>query len=262
MVAEKIRENCPVETDELSYDEARTRGAMALFGENYGDRVRMVSISDESKELCGGTHVSASGDIGDFFIVGETGIAAGVRRIEAVAGQRALTWARDQRSMLANAAGLLKVAPESVDDRISALLARERELGKEVDELKRKLAGGGQDLMGKLRDVNGIKVIGAKLDVGDPATLRDTADMLRQKVGSGVVCLGGDNNGKAALLVAVTSDLAKGLNAGSLIREVAAVVGGRGGGRPDLAQAGGADVGKLDAAVEAIYNAVAQAKTT
>jgi alanyl-tRNA synthetase len=262
MVAEKIRENCPVETDELSYDEARTRGAMALFGENYGDRVRMVSISDESKELCGGTHVSASGDIGDFFIVGETGIAAGVRRIEAVAGQRALTWARDQRSMLANAAGLLKVAPESVDDRISALLARERELGKEVDELKRKLAGGGQDLMGKLRDVNGIKVIGAKLDVGDPATLRDTADMLRQKVGSGVVCLGGDNNGKAALLVAVTSDLAKGLNAGSLIREVAAVVGGRGGGRPDLAQAGGPDVDKLDAAVEAIYSAVAQAKTT
>ncbi|MCP4199534.1 MAG: alanine--tRNA ligase [Proteobacteria bacterium] len=262
MVAEKIRENYTVETDELSYDEARTRGAMALFGENYGDRVRMVSISDESKELCGGTHVSTSGEIGDFFIVSETGIAAGVRRIEAVAGQRALTWAREQRSRLVNAAGLLKVAPEAVEDRIAALLLRERELGKEVDGLKRKLAGGGQDLMDKVRDINGVKVLGAKLDVGDPGALRDTADMLRQKIGSGVVCLGGDNNGKAALLVAVTSDLAKGLNAGSLIREVAAVVGGRGGGRPDLAQAGGPDVGKLDAAVEAIYNAVAQAKTT
>jgi alanyl-tRNA synthetase len=235
---------------------------MALFGENYGDRVRMVSISDESKELCGGTHVSASGEIGDFFIINETGIAAGVRRIEAVAGQRALTWVREQRNRLAHASGLLKVAPEGVGDRISALLARERDLGKEVDELKRKLAGGGQDLMEKVQDVHGIKVIGAKLDVGDPATLRDTADMLRQKIGSGVVCLGGDNNGKAALLVAVTSDLAKRLNAGSLIREVAAIVGGRGGGRPDLAQAGGPDVAKLDAAVEAIYNAVAQVKTT
>ncbi len=262
MVAGKIRKNSPVETDELSYDEARARGAMALFGENYGDRVRMVSISDESKELCGGTHVSASGEIGDFFIINETGIAAGVRRIEAVAGQRALNWVREQRDRLVQVAGLLKVAPEGVGDRVSALLTRERDLGKEMDQLKRKLAGGGQDLMENAREVNGIKVIGAKLDVGDPATLRDTADMLRQKVGSGVVCLGGDNNGKAALLVAVTSDLAKSLNAGDLIREVATIVGGRGGGRPDLAQAGGPDVGKLDAAVKEIYNAVAKRKTT
>ncbi|MCP4604238.1 MAG: alanine--tRNA ligase [Proteobacteria bacterium] len=262
IVANKVRENHPVVTEVLPYAEARDQGAMALFGENYGDEVRMVAVSEESKELCGGTHVQSAGDIGDFFIVGETGIAAGVRRIEAVAGHRGLAWIRAQREILLKASGLLKVAPHGLLDRVDALLARERELIKEIEQLKRKLAGGGQNLMERVREVDGIKVIGAKLEVGDPAALRDTADVLRQRMGSGVVCLGGDNSGKAALVVAVTRDLAEHLSAGHLIREVAQVVGGRGGGRADLAQAGGPDVSKLEAAVEEIYNAVARAQET
>jgi alanyl-tRNA synthetase len=257
-VARKVRENHPVRTDEISYDEARAKGAVALFGENYGDRVRMVTISDESVELCGGTHVSASGDIGDFFITGETGVAAGVRRIEAVAGERARGWIRDQLDILESTAGLLKVAPGGLAERAKTLMSRERELAKQVDDFKRKLAGGGRDLMDAVMEVEGVKVIGARLEVGDPKALRDTADMLRGKIGSGVVCLGGENNGKAALLVAVTKDLIPGLNAGQFIREIAELVGGRGGGRPDLAQAGGPDVTKIDMAVASIYDAVAR----
>jgi alanyl-tRNA synthetase len=262
LVAKKVRENHSVATDQLSYAEARERGAMALFGEKYGDRVRMVGVSDESRELCGGTHVGSSGDIGDFFIISETGIAAGVRRIEAVAGQKALEWIRAQREILLNVSGLLKVTPSGLEERVSALLTRERELVREVERLRRRIAGGGKDLIDKVRDVNGVKVIGAELEVGDPASLRNAADVLRQKIGSGVVCLGGNNGGKAALVVAVTSDYKGRLSAGELIREVAEAVGGRGGGRPDLAQAGGPNVERLGAAVEKIYDAVAKATQT
>ncbi len=258
LVACKVRENHPVQTEEIPYDTAREKGAMALFGENYGDMVRMVTISSDSKELCGGTHVSKSGDIGDFYIVSETGIAAGVRRIEAVAGQKALAWIREQRMMLLKASSLLKVSPGDLENRVSILLARERDLSREVEQLKRKLASGGQDLMEKVREVEGIKVIGAKLEVGEPTALRDAADVLRERIGSGVICLGGKNGEKAAIVVAVTVDLAKRFHAGKLVGEVAKKVGGRGGGRPDLAQAGGPEVAKLDAAVDEIYNAVAR----
>jgi alanyl-tRNA synthetase len=259
IVAEVVRGNHPVVTEELAYDEARGRGAMALFGENYGDRVRMLTVSDESVELCGGTHVAASGEIGDFFIVQESGIAAGVRRIEAVAGGAALEWVVGQLGVLKKGAALLKVAPESLAERVEAVLVREKELLKEVAELKRSLARGGKDLMEGARDVEGIRVLGAVLDVGDPAALRDTSDTLKQKIGSGVICLGGNNDGKAALVVGVTADLTDRLNAGQLVREVAAAVGGRGGGRPDFAQAGGPDVGGLDAAVDSIYELVSRA---
>ncbi|MCP4676450.1 MAG: alanine--tRNA ligase [Deltaproteobacteria bacterium] len=259
LVAAKVRENHPVDTEELTYTEAKNQGAMALFGENYGDRVRMVTVSADSVELCGGTHVLSSGDIGDFFIINETGIAAGVRRIEAVAGHTALTWIREQREILLQAAGLLKTAPKGLPDRVTQLLSRERDLTKEIENLKRKLAAGGQDLMENVRVVDGIKVIGARIEVGDPAALRDTVDALRGKLDSGVICLGGEKAGKAALVVGVTKDLTKSLNAGRLIREVAEIVGGRGGGRPDLAQAGGPEIGRLDAAVEEIYDAVARA---
>ncbi len=262
LVAIKVRENHPVATVELAYSEARERGAIALFGENYGDEVRMVTVSDESVELCGGTHVQTSGDIGDFFITAETGIAAGVRRIEAVAGQKALDWIRAQRELLLQVSAMLKTAPAQLPDRVSALLARERELTKQTEQLKRKLASGGQDLMDGVREVDGVKVLGVRLEVGDPAALRDTADVLRQKIGSGVVCLGGEHKGKAALVVAVTKDQTGRLRAGSLIREVAQIVGGRGGGRPDLAQAGGPNAKKLDAAVEQIYDTVATALKT
>ena len=233
---------------------------MALFGENYADVVRMVSISDESKELCGGTHVGASGEIGCFFIVSETGIAAGVRRIEAVVGAKALAWIQNQRATIATISGLLKIAPDGIVDKMETVLARERDLVREVEQLKRKVAGSGTDLMDKVRDVEGIAVLGSTVEIGDPATLRDTADTLRQKLGSGVVCLAGKNGDKAALVVAITKDLVKHLNAGLLIREVASVVGGRGGGRPDMAQAGGPDPTKLDEAALSIYDAVARAR--
>ncbi len=259
LVATKVRENHPVSTEELTYTEAKEQGAMALFGENYGDRVRVVTVSDESVELCGGVHVLSSGSIGDFFIINETGIAAGVRRIEAVAGHKALAWIREQREILRHAAGLLKTAPNELLSRVTALLSRERDLAREIDNLKRKLAAGGQDLMENVRAVDGIQVIGARIEVGDPAALRDAVDALRGKLDSGVICLGGEKDGKASLVVGVTKDLTKCLNAGHLIREVAQIVGGRGGGRPDLAQAGGPEIAKLDAAVEEIYDAVARA---
>lgn len=259
-VAAKIRENHTVVTDELPFEEAREKGATALFGENYGDRVRMVTVSDKSVELCGGTHVSSSGAIGDFFVVGETGIAAGVRRIEAVAGESALKWIRGQREILLRAGDVLKIAPQGIPSRLESMLVREKELLKEIGELKRRLARGGSgDVMEKVRNVNGTQVLGVRLEVGDPGALRDTADSFCRKIGSGVVCLGGDNGGKAALVVAVSKDLTSRFHAGEMIKKMAGLVGGRGGGRPDFAQAGGPDVSKLDTAVDAIYDIVERA---
>ncbi len=262
IVATRVVDNRRVVTETLSYDEARSHGAMALFGETYGDAVRMVSVGKESVELCGGTHAERSGDIGAFFIVDETSIAAGVRRIEAVAGPVAQQWAADRRRALARAAALLKVSAGGLDARLAQILAREKELTKEIEQLKRRLVSGGTsrtDPLQNAREIEGVKVVSTRLEIGDPATLRDTADRLRQQLGSGVICLAGDNGGKAAIVVAVTKDLAKTLHAGNLIKEVVSEVGGRGGGRADLAQAGGPDVAGLDAAVERIYKAVARA---
>jgi alanyl-tRNA synthetase len=258
-VAMKILENVPVETIETSYDAARAKGAMALFGEKYEADVRMVTVSEESMELCGGTHVARSGDIGACYIIGEMNIAAGVRRIEAVAGIPALKWAHERRALLDECAHRLKVAPEQTGVRLTAMMERERELQKEIAELKKKLASGGQDLMANLKMVEGIKVIGAMLEVGEPAALRDTADMLRNRIESGVVCLGGDNKGKAALVVSVSKDLTGKLKAGELVKQVSEIVGGRGGGRPDFAQAGGPNLERLDDAVSGIFDAVKKA---
>jgi alanyl-tRNA synthetase len=256
LVAIKISENIQVVTEETSYDAARAKGAMALFGEKYEADVRMVAVSDESIELCGGTHVSRSGDIGACYIVAENGIAAGVRRIEAVAGHAALKWAQERRGLLEAAARTLKVAPEETPRRLSAMMERERSLLKEIADLKRKLASGGTDIMSGLRSVRGIQVLGARLEVGEPAALRETADKVRDKLRSGVVCLGGENRGKAALVVSVSKDLTGRIRAGDLVRRVAKIVGGSGGGRPDFAQAGGPIVDKLEEAVSAIYDAV------
>jgi alanyl-tRNA synthetase len=256
LVAEKILENVEVSTVVTTYDEARAKGAMALFGERYEESVRMVSVSAASQELCGGTHVRRSGDIGACYIVGEFGIAAGVRRIEAVAGMRALEYAALNRNTLARAAGLLKIAPEGLLSRVESAVAKEKELHREIADLKRKLASGGQDLLENQQIICGVKVVAAKIGVGEPAALRDAADTIKAKLGSGVVCLGGDNNGKAALVVAVSEDLTAKLKAGELIKAVSEVVGGRGGGRPDFAQAGGPDVDSLERAVNLIYEVV------
>jgi alanyl-tRNA synthetase len=258
-VTDRVVENGPVTTNETTYDAACATGAMAIFEENYGDVVRLVQVGAESLELCGGIHVDASGEIGPFFITSESGIAAGVRRIEAVAGRPALDYAIGARGALEDAARLVKAQPQALPEKVEKLLAKERELRAEVDALKRRLASGSAaDLTSSLREIAGVKVLGSVLGVGDPATLRDTADQLRTKLGSAVICLGGDNGGKAAVLVALTQDLLPRLNANQLIRDVAAHVGGRGGGRPDMAQAGGPDVGKLETAVNAIYDAVAR----
>ncbi len=259
-VSEGIIGNYPVNIEETTLEAARANGVMAIFEENYGDVVRMVEVGSQSAELCGGIHVDRSGDIGPFFILSESGIAAGVRRIEAVAGKPAIEWVAHQRKIMENAASILRGKPEDLVDKVSKLVASEKELAREIEGLKRELASGGSvDIMSGVRDVSGVKVLGTRLSVGDPATLRDLADELKQKMGTGVVCLTGDNNGKASIVVAVTGDLTKKLNAGQLIGTVSAIVGGRGGGRPDLAQAGGPDVEKLDQAAQAIFDAVSQA---
>ncbi len=259
IVAELVIDNYPVETTVTSLQDARATGAMALFEENYGDRVRLVDVGGQSRELCGGTHASRSGDVGPFFIVSEGGVAAGVRRIEAVCGHAAVAFIARERERMAACADLLKTTPSTLLDRVEKCVVREKELVRQVEKLQRELAsGGGADLMSQMKKVAGVNVIGAVLPTGDPAALRDSADTLRQKIGSGVICLGGDNGGKAALVVAVTPDLVGRFHAGRLIGDIAKVVGGRGGGRPDLAQAGGTEVGRLADAVALIYDRVMQ----
>jgi len=258
-VAARAIEDHPVATTETTFEEARASGAMAIFEETYGDVVRLVSVPGVSAELCGGTHVSRTGEIGPFFVLGETGIAAGVRRIEAVAGLRAVDWAAERKALVEEAAHLLKGRPNELVDKLRKLVARDKELGREIERLKRELAGGSGDILDRVRQVGEIKVLGARIGVGDPAALRDTADTLKQRLASGVVCLGGDHDGKAAIVVAVTGDLTDRLDANQLVRRIAAIIGGRGGGRRDMAQAGGPDVSRLDEAVGSIYDAVADA---
>jgi alanyl-tRNA synthetase len=259
LVATEIMANHEVQTAVTTYDQARAQGAIALFEEKYDESVRLVSASQNSKELCGGTHVRFSGQIGPFYIVGETGIAAGVRRIEAVAGMAAHGWVTEQRRIIEQASQSLKATPQTLCAKLEKILAQKREIESEMLKLKQKLAAGKPDLMDKVRQINGVKVLGGRLDVGDPAALRDTADTLRRRIATGIVCLGGENRGKAAIVVAVTKDLKDKFDARELIREVAGVVGGVGGGRADLAQAGGPQIDRLDAAIEQIYNSVARA---
>jgi alanyl-tRNA synthetase len=252
-----------VRTELTSYDEARATGATALFEETYGDQVRLVRASERSAELCGGTHVTRTGQIGPFAVVTETGIAAGVRRIEAVVGAAAVEWLLSRRAVMDRAARLLRSSADEVPARIEKLFEREKELSRELEAMKRELAGGSArgegDLLERAVEVGGIRVLGARLGVGDPATLRETADTLCQRLGSGVVCVGGEHKGKAAVVVAVTGDLTGRLDARRLIEKVAAGIGGRGGGRADFAQAGGPDPAGLDEAVGAIRGAVEQA---
>ncbi|MCK9524183.1 MAG: alanine--tRNA ligase [Proteobacteria bacterium] len=251
----KILENHPVQTTETTADAAKAQGAMAIFEENYGDVVRMVSVSEDSRELCGGTHVVRSGDIGPCYIISEGGIAAGVRRIEAVCGRAAIDWYLGQSADVAKAAAALKTSPSQLVPRVEKLLAHERDLLKEIERLKREMANAG-GATETVRDIKGVKVLAKRLPTGDPATLRDSADTHRQKLGSGVVCLGGLNGDKVALVIAVTPDLTDRLSARELIGQLAQTIGGRGGGRPDLAQAGGTDASKLDEAIAGIFAAI------
>jgi alanyl-tRNA synthetase len=261
MTAEEIRRveqlvnrfamaNAAVDSREMELAEAMGSGATALFGEKYGDRVRVVRVGEVSMELCGGTHVSAAGDIGLCKIVQETGIAAGVRRIEAVTGERAVALVQEQDAALDRLAHLVKSDRGQLEPRLLRLVERQKELERELELFERRTQAGQADgVLDRLREVGGIKVLVAAVPPADGKGLREMADRLRDKLGSGVVALGCPFEGKANLLVAVTKDLTDRLRAGELVAAMAAEVGGRGGGRPDLAQAGGSQPERLDAAM-------------
>jgi alanyl-tRNA synthetase len=253
----RIRENRAVETREMAATEAIAAGATALFGEKYGERVRVVNLGDFSMELCGGTHTAASGDIGLFKIIQEAGIAAGVRRIEAVTGTRALELVQKQDEVLSRMAGLVRSDRSQLETRLVKMLERQKELERALATLESRLKSGQvDDIMSQLVTVHGVKLLAAEVDSTDGKGLRDMADKLRDKLVSGVVAIGCAHEGKANLLVAVTADLTDRLHAGQLVGALATEVGGRGGGRPDLAQAGGSQPEKLAAALSKVRELV------
>ena len=260
LVNEEILKNTPVTTDLLSLEEAVKTGAMALFGEKYGEEVRVVSINGFSKELCGGTHVARTGDIGVFKITSESSISAGVRRLEAITGLGAYEEYRQAVDKIERVAALLRVPGPDVLASVDQLVNERRVLEKEVDRLKSKLASSSAgDLTANARDVKGIKVVAASVEGLDRAQMRSLADSLRNKMGSGVVVLASAANGNVALISAVTKDLAgKKVHAGKLVGAVAQAVDGRGGGRPDLAEAGGKNTATVPAALEKVYELVSQ----
>jgi len=254
---EEIRANTVLNTEMLAREEAVKSGAVALFGEKYGDTVRVVSIGNFSKELCGGTHVRATGEIGLLKITAETGIAAGVRRIEAVTGPEAFNMFQTREKQLADLANLLKVPAENLETKIEKLLSTSKELEKEISRLTAKLALSDVDnLINSARAVDGTKVVVSSVVLDSPKTLREMGDKIRDKLKSGIVVLGGEYQGKAALLVMVTKDLTDTYKAGDIIKEVSAKVGGSGGGRPDMAQAGGPNPDKLAEALESVYDII------
>ena len=261
IVNAEVRNNASAGAEETSFDEAQRRGAMALFGEKYGDRVRMMQLGP-SLELCGGTHVGRTGDIGLFKIVSETGIAKGIRRIEAQSGEGAEDLVARQGDELARAGELLRSGPLEVADRVVKLLDDLKAREKELAALQKKLAtAGGSGLFAEEREVAGVKVAARRVEGADAKALREVAEELRGKGGVGVVAIGTVSDGKAALVVAVEKSLTDGgkLHAGKLVGVLAAKVGGKGGGRPDIAQAGGSDADKLDDALRAAFDAVAAA---
>jgi alanyl-tRNA synthetase len=259
LVNEQVQANTPVMPSEMNLDEALTTGAMALFGEKYGDRVRVIRIGDFSTELCGGTHLGRTGEIGLLKVTTEGAVASGVRRVEAVTGSAALASVARSESALRQAAEILKIGPLEVPARLQKLLDEQRALEKELAVLESRLARSrAEDLVQTARQVNGVAVIAGRIDGLDPDGLRAVADTLRNRLGSGVVCVGSVVDEKVNLVAAVTKDLTARIQAGKLVQEVAKAVGGGGGGRPDLAQAGGKDPARLDAALELVYAFVAR----
>jgi len=251
MVNSEIRKNSAVETELLSMEEAKKKGAMALFSEKYGDEVRVLSMGgDFSVELCGGTHVERTGNIGLLKIVSESGIASGVRRIEAITGEAAENYMADLESQLMEVAGALKSDTQNLVAKANQLAKLNRDQEREIEQLKVKLANSsGSDLTSQAVEVSGIKLLAVKLDGMDPKNLRTMADQLKDKLGSAVVVLGTASEGKVALVCGVTKDLTDRVQAGKLLGYVAEQVGGKGGGRPDMAQGGGNQPENLDAAL-------------
>jgi len=247
-----------VASEIMPIEAARRMGAVALFGEKYGSEVRVVEVPGVSMELCGGTHLRASGMAGGFAVVSETGIAAGVRRMEAVTGWNLFTHLCALRRTVGEVAHLLRAESGEAPEKVKALQAQARALAKDKEQLQQKLASGqGRDLMDLVADVAGIKVLAARVDGATMKSLRETMDDVRSKLPSGVACLAcACEDGKAALILYVSRDLHERFTAQSLIKEVSALVGGSGGGRPDLAQAGGTDPSGIDAALEKVKDLV------
>ena len=253
LVNAEIRKNHLVETRLMNIDEAKQSGAMALFGEKYDEEVRVVGMGDFSTELCGGTHTQRTGDIGFFKIIAESGVAAGIRRIEAVAGQVAIDYLHQLGEQIEETASLIKGDQFSIAVRVRQFMDRTRLLERELEQLKAKLAANaGANLLSQVVKVNGQQVLVAKLDDIDPKNLRTTLDELKQRLHSGVLLLATVSEGKVSLIAGVTKDLTNKVKAGDLVNQVAQQVGGKGGGRPDMAQAGGTEPGSLPAALESV----------
>ena len=252
IVNEKVWRSIQVETNFKPIAEAKAMGAMALFGEKYGDIVRVVQVGDYSLELCGGCHVTNTSVIGLFKIVSESGIGAGTRRIEAVTGEAAYKVLNDQIGILKDAAAKLKTSPKEVANRIDTMLGEIKQLQRENESLAAKLGNiEAGSLTSNVKEVNGVQLLAARVQAGDMNNLRNMADELKQKLGSAVILLGTTDGSKVNLIAAVTDDLiSKGYHAGKLIKEAASICGGGGGGRPDMAQAGGKDPSKLDNALQ------------
>jgi alanyl-tRNA synthetase len=269
LVNQKVLVNAPIETEVLPIDQAKKRGAIAIFEEKYGDIVRVLTMTPDSVELCGGTHARATGDVGLFKIVSEGGIAAGVRRIEARTGFEALKYVRSIESTLKQATDAVKASGGDLVDKVGKLVAENRRLDKKVIELATenqmlKATGGSKGdgegaLLDRAREVGGIKVLSVAVDVSDAGALRELAEKLRDKLGDSVVLVGSKSGPKVQLVLTVARALVPRLKAPDLIRPLAQIVGGSGGGRPDMAQAGGTDVSKLEEALEGLSRVVGAA---
>ena len=255
IVNEKIAEGLPVKTDIMTVDEAKKTGAMALFGEKYGEKVRVVSMGDYSKEFCGGTHVKNTADIITFKILSESGVAAGVRRIEAITGDNVFAYYKKLENELNEAAKVVKTTPAKLVERLNHLTAEVKELQSENESLKSKAAKDALgDVMDKVREINGVKVLASSVVGVDMNGLRELGDSLKEKLGEGVILLASSNEGKVNLIAMATEEaMKKGAHAGNLIKAAASKVGGGGGGRPNMAQAGGKNPAGINDAIETVY---------
>ena len=247
-----VRANVEVDTRVMPYGDAIEEGALAFFGDKYGDEVRVLRMGEFSTELCGGTHVARTGDIGTFCIIAESGVAAGVRRIEALTGATAQHWLWEQRRMLRETAQLVRATPENFQEKLERLIERQQGLEKELERVKSQQAqkvGGG--LVEQAVEVDGIKVLGAQVDA-DAKSMRGMLDQLKDRLGSAVIVLGSVEGDKVSLVAGVTADQTERIKAGDLVNAVAAQIGGKGGGRADMAQAGGNQPQALSVALESV----------
>jgi alanyl-tRNA synthetase len=260
LVNEQIRQNLAVETRIMDYEQAKATGAIALFEERYGDQVRMVQLGDFSQELCGGTHTAQTGDLGLFKILSEGSVAAGVRRIEAVTGKEALNTVHQEEQWLKALGELLKVGPEDLLPRIEKLLGQQKELERTIARLNKSLLSGGgvKNMLEQVRVINGVKVLSCPVPTAEAKELRDLADSLRDRLQSGIVILGGVSEGKVLLVTVVSKDLTKKFQAGKIVKRLAKALGGDGGGRPDMAQAGGNRPDLLEVTLAGVYEWIGQ----